>query len=102
MSTYQDNSQPLIFNLDFLIYTVIAKHIFDPQWRFLAALKGIDRTSHDVGLMAYKERQIFIQLLRCWAARRMASRARGRLIKKCGDRKTKFVSVVDLCVKWHS
>ena len=63
MCTYQDYSQPIISNLNFMIYMNMANKVFDPQWRFLAALRGIDCTRDDPGLTAYKKRQVFIQLL---------------------------------------
>ena len=63
MSSFQDYSQPIISNFDFDVYMEIAKKVFDPQWQFLGALRSIDRTNDDPGLTAYKERQVFVQLL---------------------------------------
>ena len=62
MSQFQDYSKPLILEEDFYAFMELARLIYDKQWRFLISLRNIDKEdSHD--LVAYKERQVFCQLM---------------------------------------
>ena len=63
MSRFQDYTQPIISNADFMLYLALAKHVFSDQWRFLASLRSIDAKKDSPALTAYKERQVFCQLL---------------------------------------
>ena len=63
MSRFQDYTQPIISNADFMLYLARAKHVFSEQWRFLASLRSVDAKKDSPALTAYKERQVFFQLL---------------------------------------
>ena len=63
MCKFQDYAQPLFSNYDFNTYLKLAKHVFNPQWRFLASLQGITPDKGDPALISYKERRVCSQLL---------------------------------------
>jgi hypothetical protein len=63
MCKCQDYAQPVLSNYDFNTYLKLAKHVFNPQWRFLASLRGINPDKDDTTLISYTQRQVFSQLL---------------------------------------
>ena len=63
LTEYQDYSQPILLPHDWLAFQSIAKILFEPQWRFLASLRNINKNKDSPDLLAYKERQVFCQLL---------------------------------------
>ena len=58
-------TQPIIRDEDSIRYQEAAKHVFEPQWRFLASTRGLNirRSEMTPALIAYKERQVFCQIL---------------------------------------
>ena len=58
----QDYAQPVLSNYDFNAYLKLIKHV-NPQWRFLASLRGVNPDKDDPTLLSYKERQVVSQLL---------------------------------------
>ena len=65
LTRWNDYTQPIIRDEDFLRYQEAAKHVFDRQWRFLASTRGLNRRRSEMtpALIAYKERQVFCQIL---------------------------------------
>ena len=63
MSRFQDYTQPIISNADFICYLELARKVFSDQWRFLAGLRSVNANNDSPELTAYKERQVFCQLL---------------------------------------
>jgi hypothetical protein len=63
MSTFQDYTQPIISNVDMMMHMSVAKRVFNTHWRFLASLRGLDVDNDDPFVTAFKERQIFSQLM---------------------------------------
>ena len=53
----------MICNDDFMNYLILAKSVFDPQWRFLASLRSIDPKNETNTHTAYKERQVLCQIM---------------------------------------
>ena len=62
MTEYQDYTQPILSKVDFLNYLELAKTVFRPQWRFLIGLRNV-RSTDSKALKAFKERQVFCQIL---------------------------------------
>ena len=62
MAEYQDYSHSIVKKVDFLNFVELAKSVFDPQWRFLISLRKIN-SSDSMALKAFKERQVFCQML---------------------------------------
>ena len=63
MSSFQDYTQPLISDVDMMAYTSVAKCVFNTHWRFLASLRGLDVDNNNPYITAFKEQQIFSQLM---------------------------------------
>ena len=63
ISTFQDYTQPIISNVDMMAYMSITKRIFNTHWRFLASLRRLDVDNDNPSVTAFKERQIFSQLM---------------------------------------
>jgi len=63
LTTHQDYSQPIVAPVDFDNYLNLAKHVYSTKWRFLASLRNVDPKNDPPSLLAYKERQVFCELL---------------------------------------
>ena len=63
MTQYQDYSKPILLPIDFLAFQNIAKQVFGKQWRLLASLRNTNQKKDSIQMFAFKERQVFCQLL---------------------------------------
>ena len=61
LTRWNDYTQPIILDKDFIRYQEVAKHVFEPQWRFLASARGLNKRRLEMtpAVIAYKERQVF-------------------------------------------
>jgi hypothetical protein len=62
VSSFQNYTDPLILVDDWRNFVEVAKRVMDTQWRVLASYRNIT-SSDPPELVAYKERQIFCQLM---------------------------------------
>jgi hypothetical protein len=63
MCSFQNYSQPIICTDNSTNYLALTKLVFDSQWQFLASLCSSDPKKDTDKLTAYKERQVFFQIM---------------------------------------
>lgn len=60
---FNDYSQSIISKSDFQKYLDLSKQVFEPQWKFLSALRKIDKASDSMEMVHYNKRQVYSTIL---------------------------------------